>query len=126
MKQNIIVIIVDTHFHDTFCISPIQPSSTSLWAQLMYYVIFYSFKHGPSPCDLLGELRTCGLEGMSQLFLNLLHEPNACVLPSGQGTLVASQAHGGLVPKISIPKEFLCSGCWWPKVSTLNHFSFKT
>ena len=75
------------------------------------FFIFYSFKHGPSPCDLWGKSRKCGLEGMSQFLSNLLHEPNPCVLSSGQGTLVAPQAHGGgLVPKISTSKEFLYSG----------------
>ena len=48
--------IVDTHFRDTFSTSSIQPSLPSLWAQFMYYIIFYYFKHGPSPCDLLGEI----------------------------------------------------------------------
>ena len=47
---------VDTYFCDTFSTSPIQLSPTSLWAQFMYYIIFYYFKHGPSPCDLLGEI----------------------------------------------------------------------
>ena len=42
---------VDTHFRDTFSTSP-----TSLWAQFMYYILFYSFKHGPSPCDNMGEI----------------------------------------------------------------------
>ena len=59
----------------------------------------------------MGKLRKCGLEGMGRLLSDLLHERNPCVLPSGQGTLVASQAHGGgLVPKISTSKELLCSG----------------
>ena len=94
---------VDTHFRDTFYISSIQPRPTSLLAQFIYCVIFYSFKHGPSPCDILGKLRKCGLEG--QLFSDLLHEPRLCMLPSGQEILVAHQAHGGgLVPKISTPK----------------------
>ena len=80
---------VDTHFRDTFRTSPIQPSLTSLWPQFMYYIIFYSFKHGPSPCDLWGKLRKCGWEGMGRFLSDLLHEPNLCVLLSGQGTLVA-------------------------------------
>ena len=68
-----------------------------------------------------GKLRKCGLEGMGQFPLGLLYEPNTCVLPSGQGTLVAPQAHGGsLVPKIFIPKELLYFGRLWPKVSTLT------
>ena len=50
------MIVVDTHFHDTFSTSPIQPSPTSLWAQFMYYIIFYFFKYGQSPCDLFGEI----------------------------------------------------------------------
>ena len=77
----------------------------------MYYILFYSFKHGPSLYDLLGKLMKCGLEGVGQFLLDLLHEPNPCVLPSGQGTLVARQDHErGLVPKISTLKESLCSG----------------
>ena len=48
--------IFTTHFRDTFSTSPIQPSPTSLWAQFMYFILFYSFKHSPSPCDLLGEI----------------------------------------------------------------------
>ena len=80
---------VDTHFRDTYFTSPIQLSLTSLWARFMYYIIFYSFKYGPSPCDLWGKLRKCGLEGMDRFFSDLLHEPNTYVLPSGQGTLVA-------------------------------------
>ena len=32
---------VDTHFRDSFRTNPIQPSSTSSWAQFMYYIIFY-------------------------------------------------------------------------------------
>ena len=77
----------------------------------MDYVLFYSFKHGPSPCDLVGKLRNCGLEGMGWFLSDLLHEPSPCVLTNGQETLVAPQAHGGgLVPKISTLKEFSCSG----------------
>ena len=121
INVDLILLIVDTHFRDTFCTSLIQPCSTSFWAQLMSYIIFYSFKHDPSLCNLLEKLEKCDLEGW--FLLDLLHEPNACVLPSGQETLVAHQAYGGcLVPEISTPKEFLCSGCLWPKVSTLNHF----
>ena len=91
---------VDTHFRDTFF----------LQAQFMYYVLFYSFKYGPSPCDLWWKLRKCGLEGMSRFLSKLLHEPNSCVPPSGQGTLVAAQAHGGgHVPRISTSKELSCS-----------------
>ena len=99
---------VDTHFRNTFRTSLIQTSPTSLWAQFMYYIIFYSFKHGPSPCNLWGN---CGLEGMGWFPLDLLHEPIPCVLPKGQGTLVVPQAHrGGLVSKISTPKQLLCFG----------------
>ena len=43
---------VDTHFCDTFHTSLIQLSTTSLWAQFMYYILFYSFKHNPSLCNL--------------------------------------------------------------------------
>ena len=102
---------VDTHFRDTFRTSLIQLSPTSLQAQFMYYIIFYSFKHGPSPCNLQGKLRKCGLEGMGRFLSDILHEPSPCVLPSEQGTLVAPLAHGGsLVLKISTLKEFLCYG----------------
>ena len=79
----------DTHFHDKFCTNPIQPSSTSLWAQFMYYIIFYSFKHDPSSCDLWGKLRKCGLEGMGRFLLDFFHKPNTYVLPSRQGILIA-------------------------------------
>ena len=34
-------IVIDTHFCDTFHTSPFHTSPTSLWAQLMYYIIFY-------------------------------------------------------------------------------------
>ena len=83
------MLVVDTHFRDTFRISPIQLSPTSLWAQFVYYILFHSFKHGSSPCDLLEKLRKCGLEGMGRFLSNLLHEPRPSVLLSGQGTLVA-------------------------------------
>ena len=67
------LLIVDTRFRDTF-----STSLTSLWAQFMYYTLFYSFKHGPSPCDLLGKVRKCGLEGMGWFLSDFLHEPNTC------------------------------------------------
>ena len=109
---------VDTHFHDTFSTSPIQPSPTSLWAQFMHYILIYSFKHGPSPCDLLGKLRKCGLEDMGWFLSDILYELSPCMLPSGQETLVAPQAHGGdLVSKIFTSKQLLCFGWLWPKVS---------
>ena len=76
---------------------------------IMFYFIL--LKHGSSPCDLLGKLRKCGLEGMGRFLLDLLHEPNPCMLPSGQGIPVAPQAHGGcLVSKISTSKELSCFG----------------
>ena len=54
---------------------------------------------------LIGKLRKCGLEGMCRFLLDLFHEPNIYVLPSEQGTLVTSQAHGGgLILEISTPK----------------------
>ena len=113
---------INTHFRNIFCISSIPPSSTSLWAQLMYYIIFYSFKNGPSPCNI-GEIEEVWFRGYGLVPSNLLHEPNACMLPSGQGILVAPKDHGGgLVPKISTTKKFLCFGYLWPKVSNLNHF----
>ena len=78
----------------------------------MYYILFYSFKHDPSPCDLWGKLKRCGLEGMGRFLLNLLHELRLNVLASGQGTLVAPQAHRrDFVPEISTSKEFLYFGC---------------
>ena len=77
----------------------------------MYYILFYFFKHDPSPCDLWGKLRKCGLEGMDRFLSNLLHEPRLDVLASEQGTLVAPQAHRrGFVPEISTSKEFLYFG----------------
>ena len=103
--------IVDTHFRYTF---PYKSDSTKLdflvgSIHVLYFI--YSFKHGPSPCDIWWKLRKCGLEGMGRFLLNLLHELSPCVLPSGQGTLVAPQTYGGgLVSKISTPKQLLCSG----------------
>ena len=55
--------VVDTHFRDTFSMSPIQPISTSLWAQFVYYIIFYYFKHGPNPCGLFREIEGVWFEG---------------------------------------------------------------
>ena len=76
---------------------------------------FYSFKHGPSQCDLWGKLRKCGFEGMGRFFSDLLHEPGPCVLLIGQGILVTPQAHWGcLISKISTLKELLCSGWLCP------------
>ena len=52
-----------------------------------------------------GEIEKVWFGGYGLVPLDLLHEPSPCVLPSGQGTLVAPQAHGiGLVSKISTPK----------------------
>ena len=47
---------IDTHFRDTFFTSSIQPSPTVLWAQFMYYILFYSFKYSLSPCDILWKI----------------------------------------------------------------------
>ena len=70
-----------------------------------------------------GKLRKCDLEGMSRFLSDLLHEPSPCVLPSGQGTLVAPQAHGrGLISKISTPKQILCPMWLWPKVFVRTFF----
>ena len=61
--------------------------------------------------QLMGKLRKCGLEGMGRFLSDILHEPSPYVLPSVQGTLVAPQAHGGgIVSKISTPKQLLCFG----------------
>ena len=58
-----------------------------------------------------GKLRKCDLEGMGRFLSDLLHELSPCMLPSGQGILVAPQAHGGgLISKIFTPKQLLCSG----------------
>ena len=75
------------------------------------YIFFYSFKHGPSSCNIWKKLRKCGLKGISQFLLDFLRKPSSCVLPSVHGTLVAPLAHGeGLVPEISTSKELSCSG----------------
>ena len=37
------MMVVDTHFCDTFFTSPIRPSLTSLWSQFMYYILFLFF-----------------------------------------------------------------------------------
>ena len=60
----------------------------------IHVLYIYIFKHGPSPCDLWGKLRKCGLEGMGRFLSDFLHKPSPCVLPSKKGTLVAPQAHG--------------------------------
>ena len=53
------------------------------------------------------KLKKCGFEGMSQFLSDFLHEPNPCVLSSGQRTLVAPKAHGGgLVHKSPSQKNF--------------------
>ena len=73
--------------------------------------------------QLTGKLRKCGLEGMGRFLSDILHEPSPYVLPSVQGTLVAPQAHGGgIVSKISTPKQLLCFGWLWPKVSVQTLF----
>ena len=56
ISSSAIGVDVNTHFCLTFFTSLIQPSSTSLKTQFMYYIIFYYFKHGPIPCDILGEI----------------------------------------------------------------------
>ena len=72
------------------------------------------------------KLRKCGLEGIGRFLSDLLNKPNPCVLPSGQGTLEAPQAHrGGLVSKISIPKQLLYSRSRGPKFLSEPFFSFK-
>ena len=72
------LLFVNTHFCNTF-----RTSSTSLWAQFMYYIIFYSFKYDSSPCNLLEKLRKCGFEGMGRFLSNLLNDLSPCMLPSG-------------------------------------------
>jgi len=63
------MITIDTHFCDTFFTSSIQSSPTTLWAQFMYYILLYSFKHDPSPCDILGEIEEVWFEGYESGFL---------------------------------------------------------
>ena len=104
-KKILSLAFVDTHFRDTFHTSPIQPSSTFLWTWFMHYILFILLSMTQAHVTIWEKLRKCGLEGMGWFLSNLLHEPSPCVLPSGQGTLVAPQAHGGgLVSKISTPK----------------------
>ena len=82
---------VDTHFRNTFRTNPIQTSPTFLWSQFMYYIIFYSFKHDLIPCNLWGNWGSVVWRVWVGSFRTFLHEPNLCVLPSGQGTLVVSR-----------------------------------
>ena len=104
-KSSAYFISVDTHFRDTFRTSPIQPSSTFLWTRFMYYILFILLSMAQAHVTIWGKLRKCGLESMGWFLSDLLHEPSPCMLPSGQGTLVAPQAHGiGFVSKISTPK----------------------
>ena len=107
--------------HIFYKLDSIKPDFLMGSINVLYYILFYSFKHGSSPCELLEKLRKCGLKGMGWFLSDLSHEPNTSVLPSGQGTLLASQAHErGLVPKIFTPKVLLCSGWLWPKVYALT------
>ena len=98
--------VVDIHFCNTFSTNLIQPSLTSLWAQFMYHIIFYSFKHDPSPCDILAKIEKVWFRGYGSVSFGPFAWASPCMLPSGQGTLVAPQAHGGgLVSKISTSKQ---------------------
>ena len=77
--------------------------------------------------QLMGKLRKCGLEGMRRFLSNLLHEPNPCVIPSGQGTLVAPQAHGGgIVPEISTQNNFYALANYSPKFLPKPFFPLQT
>lgn len=92
----------------------------------MYYILFYSFKYDPNPCNILEKLRECVLESICQFLLDLLHEPNQCMLTSGQRKLVAPLVCvGGLVLEISTLKGLSCFYYLWPKFSTLTFFSSK-
>jgi len=118
--------VVDIHFCNTFSTNPIQPSLTFLWAQFMYYIIFYFFKHDPNLCSILEEIEEVWFGGYGLVSFGPFAWASPCVLPSGQGTLVAPQAHGeGLVSKISTSKQLLCSSWLWPKVSVRTLFTFK-
>ena len=99
--------------------SSTQLSSTSLWAQFMYHIILY----WPKPMRHMGEIEEVWFGGYGSISFGPFTCARPCVLPSGQRTLVAPQAHGGsLVPKISISKEFSCSGWLRPKISTRTCF----
>ena len=76
--------------------------------------------------QLMEKLRKCGLEGMGRFLLDLLHEPNPSVLPSGQRTLVTPQAYGGdFVSKISTKNNFYTLGDCGLKFLSEPFFSFK-
>ena len=97
-------------FHIKFVLIPIF-ATHFLQARLSYglnsCIIFYFIllRMAQAHATYWGKLRKCGLEGMGRFLSDLLYEPSPCVLPSGQGTLVAPQAHGiSLVSKISTPK----------------------
>ena len=82
------LIIVDTHFRDTFFYKPdsIKPNFLMGSIHVLYFILL---SMAQAHATYWGKLRKCGLKGMSQFLSDLLHEPNTCVLPSGQGTLVA-------------------------------------
>ena len=103
--------IFTTHFRDTFSTSTINQVQLSYGPNSCIILFFYYFKHDPSPCNILGKLRECDLEGIGRFLSDFLHEPSLCVLPSEQGILVAPLAHGGgFVLEISTLKEPLFSG----------------
>ena len=76
---------------------------------VLYYILLF-LSMVQAHATYWGKLRNCGLEGMGRFLTDLLHEPSPCVLPSGQGMLVAPLAYEGLIPEISTLKEPLCFG----------------
>ena len=70
-KSSAYFISVDTHIYATCFTSPIQPNPTSLWAQFMYYILFYSFKRDPSPCNIFWEIEEVWFRGYRSVSFGL-------------------------------------------------------
>ena len=63
--------------------------------------------HDPSPCNILGKLRDCGLEGIGSFLSELSHELiSPCIYATKRVRDVGGILGygGGLVPKFSTPK----------------------
>ena len=99
------LLAIHTCFCDTFSTSPIQPSLTSLWTRFIYYILFIFLSMAQAHVTIWENWGSVVWRVWVSFFWTFCMSLYPCVLPSGQGTLVAPQAHGGgLVSKISTPK----------------------
>ena len=71
----------------------------------------------------MAEIEEVWFRGYGSVSFRTFTSASPCMLPSGQGTLVAPQAHGeSPIPKISISKELSCFGRLRPKISAQTYF----